>query len=150
MSVTVAERLRRRLTVTSTGCMEWGGATNPKGYGQIWVDGRNTLTHRLAWELANGPIPLGLNVLHHCDNPPCCNVEKCLFLGTVGDNNADMMAKGRYVKSSPRTHCNAGHEFTEANISLGTNGHRRCRICTNVRNRRYKAALRLRATAATS
>ncbi|MCH8043014.1 MAG: HNH endonuclease [Planctomycetes bacterium] len=52
-------------------------------------------THRLAWEFANGrPVPQGLQVLHDCDNPPCCNPSH-LFLGTNADNNADMMSKGR-------------------------------------------------------
>ena len=126
-----AERLRRQLTVTSTGCMEWGGATNPKGYGRINVNGRNTMTHRLAWELVNGPIPVGMKVLHHCDNPPCCNVVKCLFLGTDADNNADMVAKGRSGGDHNRkkTHCRAGHEYSEANTMLRSNGWRVCRIC---------------------
>lgn len=33
-----------------------------------------------------------------CDNPPCCDVEH-LFLGTPGDNVADMIAKGRIARS---------------------------------------------------
>ena len=56
--------------------------------------------HRIAWELLVGPIPPGLFVLHHCDNPPCVRVDpdpaiSHLFLGTIADNNADMAAKGR-------------------------------------------------------
>lgn len=50
---------------------------------------------RVAWELVNGPIPDGLDVLHRCDNRACVNVERCLFLGTHVDNMADMKAKGR-------------------------------------------------------
>lgn len=53
-------------------------------------------THRLAWQLANGPIPIGMFVCHHCDNPPCCNPEH-LFLGTALDNNRDRHEKGRSV-----------------------------------------------------
>jgi hypothetical protein len=50
--------------------------------------------HRWAWTLAHGPIPLGMVLLHTCDNPRCSNVEH-LALGTYAENSADMMTKGR-------------------------------------------------------
>lgn len=53
--------------------------------------------HRVAYELFVGPIPPGQCVLHHCDNPSC--VRPChLFLGTLLDNNLDMLLKGRTAR----------------------------------------------------
>jgi hypothetical protein len=63
----------------------------------VRISKRQTRTlhaHRLAYFLTFGPIPDGLWVLHHCDNPSCCRPDH-LFLGTAADNVADMMAKGR-------------------------------------------------------
>lgn len=51
-------------------------------------------THRAAWWLAFGPIPHGMFVCHHCDNPPCVNPAH-LFLGTNQDNVDDRNRKGR-------------------------------------------------------
>lgn len=84
-------------------CWEWQGArfTNDYGkktYGQGAFRYEHFRAHRKAWELFVGPIPEGLEVCHTCDNPPCCNYESHLFLGTVKDNAVDSMLKGRKRK----------------------------------------------------
>jgi hypothetical protein len=78
-------------------CWPWKMSKTPSGYGVVKYQMRSWRAHRLAWTLTHGPIPPGLDVLHHCDNPPCCNPygDKNLFLGTPADNSADMTAKGR-------------------------------------------------------
>lgn len=53
----------------------------------------------MAWEIANGPIPYGLYVLHRCDNRKCVNIEH-LWLGTFDENMSDMAAKGRQAHGS--------------------------------------------------
>ena len=83
----------------SDGCWIWQGSLNNRGYGQINLDGKRQLAHRVSWEMANGPIESGLNVLHHCDNPPCIRPDH-LFLGTSQDNALDMVSKGRH-KGNP-------------------------------------------------
>jgi hypothetical protein len=78
----------------ATGCHEWIGGANDQGYGYAKVDGRMFRVHRLAWALANGPIPDGLLIRHDCDNPRCVNVAH-LCLGTHQDNMRDLALRGR-------------------------------------------------------
>lgn len=92
-------RLTRRLKAMPSGCIEWTGVQNAYGYGTILSDDETrkklVRTHRVAWVLANGPIPDSLSILHRCDNRLCCNVEH-LFVGTQQDNVADCISKGRF------------------------------------------------------
>jgi len=67
---------------------------NSRGYSHIKRYGKMTLLHRYMWEKHRGKIPLGMFVLHKCDNPACCNPDH-LFLGTHNDNMYDMKNKGR-------------------------------------------------------
>lgn len=79
---------------TSGDCWPWLGLRYPTGYGRVGWGGAHGYAHRLAYTLTYGPIPDGLWVLHHCDNPPCCRPDH-LFVGTAGDNARDRDAKGR-------------------------------------------------------
>jgi hypothetical protein len=90
------ERLAMKSTIRANGCIEWTGSVDKDGYGRTAVKARKVYVHRLAWELANGPIPDGLLVCHRCDNPTCINVAH-LFLGTPRDNTRDAMQKGRFT-----------------------------------------------------
>lgn len=93
------EQLRERVTVTSSGCWEWNLSHLPNGYGRV-SRRRGLLAHRWAWEVANGPIPVGLCVLHRCDNRGCVNPGH-LFLGTHRDNTQDALNKGRLDLTPP-------------------------------------------------
>ena len=88
-------------------CWIWSGPKIKTGYGVIGYrengNRQRIYAHRLSWILSHGEIVPGIQVLHHCDNPPCCNPEH-LFLGTQADNMHDMKLKGRRmgVETMPR------------------------------------------------
>ncbi len=76
-------------------CWEWQGPNRHKfGYGQLRIKGRQYSAHQVAYIAWNGPIPLGMQVRHTCDNPLCIN-PRHLLLGTSQDNHDDMVARGR-------------------------------------------------------
>lgn len=110
-------------------CWVWTAAHDQDGYGLFKLKGKMLRAHRVAW----GDVPLGLNVLHHCDNPPCVR-RSHLFLGTVADNNHDAIAKGRSTGSA--VDCPAGHPYDEEN-TYHWRGRRCCRACSRARSYAY-------------
>jgi hypothetical protein len=88
------------------GCWFWTGPT-VKGYGHIWeraprAERKKWRAPRLAYTLVYGPIPDGMDVLHHCDTPLCVRPDH-FFLGTNIDNIEDRMSKGRGYKLDSET-----------------------------------------------
>lgn len=107
--------LRVRRAASEDGCWLWAGQVDKDGYGRVTYLGEQGRAHRKSYELTCGPIPEGLMVLHSCDNPRCVN-PKHLSVGTVVDNAADMMSKGR---SAVRIGAlNTGSKLTERQARL--------------------------------
>lgn len=88
--------LMARVNVTD-GCWTWTGSTR-NGYGRASYHDVSWQAHRLSWFLHNGPIPEGMFVLHHCDNPPCVRPDH-LYLGDHAQNMRDRTARGRSPKN---------------------------------------------------
>ncbi len=75
-------------------CWVWRLGRGRGGYGKAKYQGRTWGAHRLAFTLANGPIPKGRQVNHSCDNRPCCN-PRHLKAGTQKQNIQHAVARGR-------------------------------------------------------
>lgn len=134
-------------------CWLWTGSRNRSrdgspSYGRIFFDGKTRKAHRVAYELAHGPIPYGLFACHKCDNPRCVNPAH-IFLGTAFDNVEDRRSKGR-VSVPKKLVCSRGHPMADGNVyygpsrgSLGGIG-RHCRRCAidaaTERNKRLRLA----------
>lgn len=122
------DRLRAKLSVNaSTGCHEWTGALDHKGYARVAIGGkRNRLAHRIAYEAVKGPIPAGLTLDHLCRNPCCCNPDHL---------EAVTSAENTRRKANP-DFCPSGHPVNEKNTRVERDGRRRCRVCEGLARRR--------------
>ena len=93
-------------TPQDTPCVLWQGAVDNHGYGtwHRYEEGqrRKVRPHRWVMEQVMGrPLTPDETILHLCDQPLCYRVSH-LRVGTIAENNADMMAKGRYVHAGGR------------------------------------------------
>jgi len=89
-------------------CWEWLGAKKSTGYGNVRINKKYLLAHRVSFELTHGEIPGKFIICHVCDNPGCCNPAH-MMLGTVKSNCYDMIMKNR-------------HQFTK-NKAVGERNH---------------------------
>lgn len=96
---TVAERLAFYSSPSGgpEDCTLFTGATNADGYGLLSIDSTARFAHRVAYELAVGPIPPGAVVRHSCDTPACVNPHH-LVAGAQHENVADSIQRDRFAR----------------------------------------------------
>jgi hypothetical protein len=95
-------------------CWNWLFSTDGSGYGHFSFFDKMYKAHQVSYKLTNGEIPIGMCVLHKCDNPLCCNPEH-LWLGTQQENIEDMVQKNRNNK--PKGSLNGRAKLNEILVS---------------------------------
>jgi hypothetical protein len=134
MNAEVQERFLSKIE-RSDDCWLWTGSLHSKGYGKMSVAGRDWLAHRLAYELFVGPIPPKLQLDHLCRVRRCVNPA---HLEAVTTRENLLRGVGFAAVNAQKTHCPAGHPYTEPNLFIGPKGERCCRACNRRRCREYQ------------
>jgi hypothetical protein len=109
-----------------------------RSYGQVCLNGRMQQAHVYVWEKKNGPVPPGLEIDHQCRNRACINVDH-LRVVTHHVNMTENIVGHPWQINAAKTHCPAGHEYSQDNTMMEAGGCRRCKRC---RSDQKKAAYR--------
>ena len=118
-------------------CWPWRAGLFSDGYGLfVRADNRAERAHRVAYELAYGPIPAGLTIDHLCRHHPCVNPA---HLEAVTNKENILRGVSFSAVNARKTHCIHGHEFTVENTFITARGRRSCQACRLARQRaRYR------------
>ena len=93
-------------------------------------------SHTYAWELANGPIPAGLQLDHLCRVGLCVNPA---HLEPVTGRVNTLRGTSPAAVNAAKTHCINGHLLDGDNLYL-EGSKRKCRTCMSARSRTMRAA----------
>jgi hypothetical protein len=150
----------RNVTPGWGGCWIYTGQINEQGYGQANGARGKTGAHRVAFQLAHGPIPAGLHIDHTChtESVDCPSGRACIHRRCINPGHLEAVTPRENTLRSLnfcavnalKTHCIHDHEFTPENTywrrraDRGNRMHRECRTC----RRELKKALSPRSQSA--
>lgn len=121
-------------------CWKWEGASKAGGYGVITLSvpvRRNERVYRFLYEELVAPVEPGLELDHFmypqdgCIGPACCNPE---HLKPVTHKENSLRSSSPMAANAQKTHCDRGHEYTEANTYRRPSRphERECRTCKDL------------------
>lgn len=136
------DKILNSIEIDGNGCWLWLRGCDPDGYGKVRDGARTRRTHIVTYEFYVGLVPDGLVLDHQCNVRGCCNPAHLLPM-TNRENVLKPGSQSLAAIRAAQTHCIHGHEFTEQNTIIRSNGCRKCRTCWNRirRERRRRAKL---------
>ncbi len=140
MNVLEQERFMAKIEIDSqSGCWNWMGFVDSKGYGHYRIDNKPGSAHRAALTIFKGVSFRCTNrklaqVDHLCRNRSCVNPDH-LKIVTAQQNllRSEITIAGINAR---KTHCPKGHEYSEENTMVD-GGSRLCRECCRIRCLKY-------------
>jgi hypothetical protein len=125
----LAANLQERAIRAEGGCLVY-----PTEFRVIYDGKLHVAAHRLAWTLANGPIPAGMLVRPVCGTWRCAEPSHLALEGRR--EHADRVLR----PDGPPTVCPSGHDLTDSGSVYVWRGRRRCLTCIRERRRSHQRA----------
>ncbi len=138
----ISPRIAAKIRINAvTGCWDWTGARDRRGYGNVKVDGRVRKAHRVVYELHHGPVSPDLDCDHLCRVPWCVRPE---HLETVPHRENVRRGDASWkpgARQRAKRRCPQGHRYSKVNTYIQpSTGGRACRTCDRDRKRRKAVA----------
>jgi hypothetical protein len=111
-------------------CWLWQGGKDGSGYGLFKFEGTQRRAHRVSYLWANGSIPDGLEIHHHCRVRVCVRPDHLEAVTRI----ENVMFQARAHPS----HCKWGHPLSGENLYVLPSGQRQCRECGRRRARELR------------
>lgn len=142
LRVIFADILRSRSVASPTGCTVWVGTRTGEGYGTVRFRGRAYSTHRMAYELARGPIAPDFVIDHlcHTQDPQCPGGPSCEHRACLDPNHLEPVTDQENARRGGNrlARCSRGHAWDAVNTYWSPDGYRHCRACNRIAARESK------------
>lgn len=112
ITTSVCERIKASIILNENGCWVWQKRISENGYGQVSINHKSLLAHRVAYQAFVAPLIDGLQIDHLCKNRACVNPE---HLEQVTPRENIHRSDAVYKRLRTKRYCPQGHEYSKEN-----------------------------------